>query len=115
MKRQKLYWGMHFCNPRMFKTVVKVEMYVSSKTEENSEVLSNNKIDIQYYMTEYGQIFKFDRVKFESYELDLQNMLWFQNQDFIVMYINGHMKYTEIKEFVDYYEYRKEITKENNN
>lgn len=107
MKRLKLYWGMHFCNPRMFKTVVRVEMYERSKIRKNSECLSNNEEGIQYYMTEYGQIFKFDKIKFESYELDLQNMLWFQNQDFIVMYLNGHMKYTEIKEFVDYYKYRK--------
>lgn len=115
MKRQKLYWGMHFCNPSMFKTAVKVEMYVSSKLKENRKALSDNEIGTQYYMTEYGQIFKFDKMKFKSYELDLQNMLWFQNQDFIVMYLNGHMKYTEIKEFADYYEYRKEIAQENDN
>lgn len=97
----------------MLKTVVKVEMYVGSKLGKNSEVSSDNEAGIQYYMTEYGQIFKFDKIKFESYELDLQNMLWFRNQDFIVMYLKGHMKYTEIKGFVD--EYRKEITKENDN
>ena len=30
---------------------------------------------IKYYMTEHGQIFKFDRTKFISCELDLQNMV----------------------------------------
>ena len=37
----------------------------------------------KYYMTEHGQIFKFDKTEFVSYELDLQNMVWFQNQDFV--------------------------------
>ena len=27
-EEETLYWGMHFCNPRMFKTVAKVEMYI---------------------------------------------------------------------------------------
>ncbi len=27
VKEQKLYWGMQFCNSKMFKTVAKVEMY----------------------------------------------------------------------------------------
>lgn len=43
-------------------------------------------------MTEHGQIFKFDKTEFVSYELDLQNMVWFQNQDFIRMYFDEYMK-----------------------
>ena len=34
MEEQKLYWGMHFCNSRMFKTIVKVEMYIREQQAE---------------------------------------------------------------------------------
>ena len=30
-EEQKLYWGMHFCNSKMFKTVAKVEMYIQEQ------------------------------------------------------------------------------------
>ena len=108
MKNQELYWGMHFCNSRMFKTIAKVEMYIRGRKAEQINVISNKEEHTQYYMTEHGQIFKFDKVKFKSYELDLQDMVWFQNQDFVKAYFEDYMKYTEIDEFIDCYEYRKE-------
>lgn len=64
---------------------------------------------IKYYMTEHGQIFKFDRTKFISCELDLQNMVWFQNQDFTGIYFGEYIKYTELEGFEDCYEERKSI------
>ena len=47
-------------------------------------------------MTEYGQVFKFNKEKFKSYELDLQNMVWFQNQDFVRTYLGDNVKYTAV-------------------
>ena len=88
MKEQELCWGMHFCNASMFKKIL------------------NREESIHYYMTEYGQVFKFNKEKFKSYELDLQNMVWFQNQDFVRTYLGDNVKYTEIKKFADYYDYR---------
>ena len=109
MKEQKLYWGMHFCNSVMFKTVTKVEMYIRGKTTEEIKFMSDKEEHIHYYMTEYGQIFKFNKMSFISYELDLQNMVWFQNQDFVTIYLDNYIKYTEIDAFADCYEYRGEI------
>lgn len=37
-EEETLYWGMHFCNPRMFKTVAKVEMYI--REQKRRELLS---------------------------------------------------------------------------
>lgn len=48
-------------------------------------------------------------MSFISYELDLQNMVWFQNQDFVTIYLDNYIKYTELDAFVDCYEYRGEI------
>lgn len=106
MKKQELYWGMHFCNSRMFKTVSKVEMYIHENEAVQKEIPESNEECIYYYMTEHGQIFKFNKTKFESYELDLQNMVWFDNRDFISVYLDNYMKYTEIKDFKDYYVHR---------
>lgn len=60
----------------------------------------------KYHMIEHGQIFKFDKTEFVSYELDLQNMVWFQNQDFVRMYFDEYMKYTEMDTFLDCYKCR---------
>lgn len=108
MKEQELYWGMHFCNSKMFKTIAQIEMYTRSKKKEGEKLLQHKEQHVHYYMTEYGQIFKFDKENFDSYELDLQNMLWFRNRDFVAMYLGNYMKYTEINEFVDCYEDRSE-------
>ena len=51
---------------------------------------------------------KLDKIKFDSYELDLQRMVWFQNQDFAKLYFDGNMRYTELDLFEDYYDFRKE-------
>lgn len=108
MGEQELYWKMHFCNSKMFKTIAQIEMYTRSKKKEGITLLQHKEEHIHYYMTEYGQIFKFDKENFNSYELDLQNMLWFRNRDFVTMYLGNYMKYTEIDEFADYYENREE-------
>lgn len=105
MKKQELCWKMHFCNASMFKTITQIEMYIRSKKKEELKILNREEI-IHYYMTEYGQVFKFNKEKFKSYELDLQNMVWFQNQDFVRTYLGDNVKYTEIKKFADYYDYR---------
>ena len=107
-EEQKFYWGMHFCNSRMFKTVTKGETYLLGQKEEGINSLCHTEEHTQYYMTEQGQIFKLDKTKFDSYELDLQKMVWFQNQDFVEMYFGGIMRYTEIDLFKDYYGLRKE-------
>ena len=54
-------------------------------------------------------VFKFDKTEFVSYELDLQNMVWFQNQDFVRMYFDEYMKYTEMDTFLDCYKCRGEM------
>ena len=90
MEEQKLYWGMHFCNSRMFKTIVKVEMYIREQQAEG--------ITLPVHTEEFG-----------SYELDLQNMVWFQNQDFVRMYFDEYMKYTEMDTFLDCYKCRGEM------
>lgn len=105
MKEQELCWGMHFCNASMFKTITQIEMYIRSKKKGELKIL-NREESIHYYMIEYGQVFKFNKEKFKSYELDLQNMVWFQNQDFVRTYLGDNVKYTEIKKFADYYDYR---------
>ena len=74
--------------------------------QEYKCILLNKKKNIKYYMTEYGQIFKFDKTNFISFELDLQNMVWFQNQDFTGIYFGEYIKYTELEGFEDYYEER---------
>lgn len=105
-EEQKLYWGMHFCNSRMFKTVTKVETYLQGQKAEGINSLCHVEEHTQYYMTEQGQIFKLDKTNFDSYELDLQRMAWFHNRDFITVYFGDYMKYTELNEFVDYFKYR---------
>ena len=106
MEEQNLYWGMHFCNSRMFKTIVKVEMYIREQQAEGITLPVHTEEHTKYYMTEHGQIFKFDKTEFVSYELDLQNMVWFQNQDFVRMYFDEYMKYTEMDTFLDCYKCR---------
>lgn len=106
MKEQKLYWGMHFCNLRMFKTVIRVELYIRGKKAEGMNLPVYIKEHTKYYMTEYGQVYKVDKTNFDSYELDLQKMEWFQNQDFVELCLDENMRYTEIDNFMDYYEYR---------
>ena len=68
-------------------------MYLAEQKEEKGKKREQKGGDdvseekhIKYYMTEHGQIFKFDRTKFISCELDLQNMVWFQNQDFTFIF-----------------------------
>lgn len=61
-------------------------------------------------MTEQGQIFKFDKESFISYELDQQKMAWFHNQDFVELYIDGKVRCTEMGVFGDYFGLRKEET-----
>ena len=107
-EEQKLYWGMHFCNSKMFKTVAKVEMYIQEQKAGGGTLLPHIEEHTQYYMTEQGQIFKLDKIKFDSYELDLQRMVWFQNQDFAKLYFDGNMRYTELDLFENYYDFRKE-------
>lgn len=106
VEEQKLYWGMHFCNSRMFKTVAKIEMHIQEKKAKEVKLPIYIEEHIQYCMTEQGQIFKMDKTTFYSYELDLQKMVWFQNQDFIDIYFGDYMKYTTMDDFIDYYEYR---------
>ena len=108
LEEQKLYWGMHFCNSRMFKTVARVEMYIQEQKAEGINLPPHIEEHTQYYMTEQGQIFKLDKTKFDSYELDLQKMAWFQNQDFVELYFGGNMRYTEMDLFQDCYDFRKE-------
>ena len=74
-EEQDLYWGMHFCNSSMFKTIARIQMYLA---EQKEEYAASEKKHIKYYMTEYGQIFKFDKTNFISFELDLQNMYGFR-------------------------------------
>ena len=88
-------------------------MYLAEQKEEKGKKREQKGGDdvseekhIKYYMTEHGQIFKFDRTKFISCELDLQNMVWFQNQDFTGIYFGEYIKYTELE---DCYEERKSI------
>lgn len=99
---------MQFCNSRMFKTVAKVEMYIQEQKAEGINLLLHIEEHTQYYMTEQGQIFKLDKINFESYELDLQKMVWFQNQDFVEVYFDGNIRYTEMSLFEDYYDFRME-------
>lgn len=108
-EEEELYWGMHFCNSRMFKTVVKVELYIREQKEEGIILSVHTEEHTKYYMTEHGQIFKFDKTEFVSYELDLQNMVWFQNQDFVRMYFDEYIKYTEMDTFLDCYKCRGEM------
>ena len=115
-EEQDLYWGMHFCNSRMFKTIARIQMYLAEQKEEKGKKREQKGGDnvseekhIKYYMTEHGQIFKFDRTKFISCELDLQNMVWLQNQDFTGIYFGEYIKYTELEGFEDCYEERKSI------
>lgn len=61
MGEQELYWKMHFCNSKMFKTIAQIEMYTRSKKKEGITLLQHKEEHIHYYMTEYGQIFKFDK------------------------------------------------------
>lgn len=102
----KVYWGMHFCNSRMFKTVTKVEMYIQEQKTEGINLPLHVEEHTQYYMTEQGQIFKLDKTKFDSYELDLQKMVWFHNRDFMTVYFGDYIKYTELNDFVDCFKYR---------
>lgn len=99
---------MHFCNSRMFKTVTKVEMYIQEQKAKGINLPIHIKEHTQYYMTERGQIFQLDKTKFDTYELDLQKMAWFRNQDFVELYFSGWMKYTEMDSFEDCYNFRKE-------
>ena len=73
-------------------------MYLAEQKEEKGKKREQKGGDdvseekhIKYYMTEHGQIFKFDRTKFISCELDLQNMVWFQNQDFTGIYFGEYI------------------------
>lgn len=50
-EEQDLYWGMHFCNSRMFKTIARIQMYLA---EQKEEYVASEKKHIKYYMTEYG-------------------------------------------------------------
>lgn len=104
--KEELYWGMEFCNSRMFKTVGKIQLYKKQKEAEKILLKEKKEEHVDYYMTEYGQIFKFDKEHFESYELDLYKMLWFQNQDFLTIYFDNYLKYTEIPGFEDYYDFK---------
>lgn len=108
MEEQKLYWGMHFCNLRMFKTIIKVELYIREQKAEGINLPVHIKEHTKYYMTEYGQIYKVDKTNFDSYELDLRKMEWFQNQDFVELCFDGDMRYTELDLFEDCYGARKE-------
>lgn len=80
-ERAGIMLGKHFCNASMFKTITQIEMYIRSKKKGELKIL-NREESIHYYMTEYGQVFKFNKEKFKSYELDLQNMVWFQKSRF---------------------------------
>ena len=40
----------------------------------------------KYYITEHGQIFKFDKTEFVSYEIDLKKILWLNNRKLELMY-----------------------------
>lgn len=107
--KEELYWGMEFCNPRMFKTIGRIQLYRKQKEIEEAEkfFIKKKKMEhVGYYMTEHGKIFKFDKENFKAYELDLHKMSWFRNQDFISIYLGEYLKYTEMPEFEDYYDFR---------
>lgn len=108
MEEQNLQWGMHFCNSVMFKTVMKVESYICGQKAEGVTLPVYTSEHTKYCMTEYGQIYKLDKINLVSYELDLQKMEWFRNQDFVELCLNGSMRYTEMELFEDYYKFRKE-------
>ena len=108
MEEQKLYWGMHFCNSRMFKTIVKVEMYIREQQAEGITPGTYRRTYKVLYDRAWAD-FKFDKTEFVSYELDSQNMVWFQNQDFVRMYFDEYMKYTEMDTFLDCYKCRGEM------
>lgn len=90
----------------MFKTVGKIQLYKKQKEAEKILLKEKKEEHVDYYMTEYGQIFEFDKEHFESYELDLYKMIWFQNQNFLTIYFDNYLKYTEIPEFEDYYDFK---------
>ena len=46
-EEQDLYWGMHFCNSRMFKTIARIQMYLA---EQKEEYVASEKKHIKYYM-----------------------------------------------------------------
>ena len=108
--KENLYWGMAFCNPRMFKTVGKIQLYRKQKEAgegtEEAFLKGKKKEHVSYYMTEHGQIFKFDKENFKAYELDLHKMTWFRNQDFVSIYLDDYLKYTEMPDFEDDYDFR---------
>ena len=105
---RELHWGMHFCNPRMAKAIIKVEMYINELKEKRTNLSVHTNIHTKYYMTEQGQIFKFDKKRFVSYELDQQEMAWFRNQDFVELYVDGDLRCTEMDLFEDYFGLRRE-------
>ena len=61
MEEQKLYWGMHFCNSRMFKTIVKGEMYIREQQAEGITLPVHTEEHTKYHMIEHGQILKKNR------------------------------------------------------
>lgn len=46
-EEQDLYWGMHFCNSRMFKTIARIQMYLAEQKEEK-EKKENKKEEMMY-------------------------------------------------------------------
>lgn len=116
-KKNRIYIGECISAiPGCLKLLARIQMYLAEQKEEKGKKREQKGGDnvseekhIKYYMTEHGQIFKFDRTKFISCELDLQNMVWFQNQDFTGIYFGEYIKYTELEGFEDCYEERKSI------
>lgn len=50
-EEQDLYWGMHFCNSRMFKTIARIQMYLAEQKEEKGkkrEQKENKKEEMMY-------------------------------------------------------------------
>lgn len=49
-EEQGLYWGMHFCNSRMFKTIARLQMYLAEQKEETEKKRKreNKKEEIMY-------------------------------------------------------------------
>lgn len=46
-EEQDLYWGMHFCNSRMFKTIARIQMYLAEQKEEKGKK-ENKKEEMMY-------------------------------------------------------------------
>lgn len=74
MEEQKLYWGMHFCNSRMFKTIVKVEMYIREQQAEGITLPVHTEEHTKYYMTEHGQILSL--IKQSLFHMNLICKIW---------------------------------------